>query len=256
MERQYNIYSLKHPITLEIRYIGVTVKNPKERLYQHKYAALKKNSPTHVAKWLRKLYSEGLSPVVNLIEICGKENWEEREKYWIAQFSNLTNINEGGSGVVVDRDIDGKQRTINAHKKPVVLLTKSFEFIKEFDSGTECANYLNVTTTSVSNMISKRSFTVTGYVVLSKEEYDLGNYNKVYKGSHKTTYQYNLDGELIAEFQSIAKAWHSVKPSKYESGIHMAIRYKHSCGDFFWSIEKVTDFSVYRKVKKIKRNKI
>ena len=84
------IYSLKHPITNEVRYIGKTI-NVKRRYKQHLYD--KRNS--HKANWVRSLRNEGLKPIMEVIEIC-TDNWQEREIFWISQFNNLTNFSKGG----------------------------------------------------------------------------------------------------------------------------------------------------------------
>ena len=32
------------------------------------------------------------------MEKCNKKNWEEKEKYWISYYDNLTNHTDGGEG--------------------------------------------------------------------------------------------------------------------------------------------------------------
>lgn len=94
------IYCLKHPETNEIRYIGKTT-NLKRRLYQHIYFSDKKYSKTRSSKWINSLIKKDLKPIIEIIEICNENNWEEKEKYWIKYYSNivdLCNILEGGLG--------------------------------------------------------------------------------------------------------------------------------------------------------------
>jgi group I intron endonuclease len=85
------IYSLSHPITNEIRYIGKTV-NIKQRYKDHLYRFKKDRK----SQWIKSLLRENLKPIMQVIEECSPDNWEEREKYWITQFDNLTNLTEGG----------------------------------------------------------------------------------------------------------------------------------------------------------------
>lgn len=247
MTREYKIYSLSHPITKEIRYIGVTTGYLSQRFAQHKHNSLKKNLDTHVAKWFRFLNKENLLPVITLIETCTKENWEEREKYWIKQYSNLTNIREGGRGVVVDRDQSGKDRSVAAHKKAVVLLDKEYNFIKEFDSCDSCSKYLSISRTAICNALHGNNSVAKGHVVLYKKDYDQNDYIKEYRGLYKTVYQYTLDGLLLNTFNSIDEAFRLIKPSKYQSGVFGAIKREGRCGEYFWSIEKIIDFTSRQK---------
>lgn len=246
MDKKYKIYSLKHPLTREIRYIGVTSCTLEQRYSQHKHTALKRKQDTHVAKWFRKVYSEGLLPLIELIEVCSKDTWQDREKYWIGVYNNLTNIREGGTGVIVDRSMESIQRSINAHKKPVVLLNKKFSLHKRFDSSVECAKFLGTTDTAINNFLKGRSKSVLGYIVLYEKDYIANTYIKEYNGVSKDIFQYDLDGNLIEKHLSITEAFNKVSPCKYASGIHEAIKRKGRCGEYFWATEEIIDFSEYK----------
>jgi hypothetical protein len=87
------IYSLKNPITNEIRYVGKTI-NIKKRYSQH----LVDKRQTHKRCWIDSLLKENIKPVIDILEICYEYNWEEREIYWINQYDNLTNHKKGGNG--------------------------------------------------------------------------------------------------------------------------------------------------------------
>jgi group I intron endonuclease len=88
------IYSLSHPLTNEVRYIGKTI-NIKRRYKQHLYDNRVKS---HKGSWIQSLKSQGLKPIMEIIEECTDQNWEDREKYWIEKFDNLTNMKKGGNG--------------------------------------------------------------------------------------------------------------------------------------------------------------
>ena len=250
MVQEYKIYTLKHPLTDEVRYIGITISSLNQRLSQHKYAAFTKKADMHVSKWFRKLKKENLVPVISLLEIVKKDNWQEKEKYWIKQFNNLTNIREGGQGVIIDRSIESKQRSINAHKKVVLLLDKENNIIKEFESLKECSIFLNVGITSVCNAL-KGNGSTCGYIVKYKNDYNKSDQVK-YTGKYKNIYQYDINCNLINIYNSINDAFKTVKPCKYSSGIHEAIKNKGACGKYFWSTEKIENFEPY--IKKLKFN--
>jgi group I intron endonuclease len=93
------IYTLKHPITNEVRYVGKT-NNPTRRYYDHLYRKVK----TYKGNWVRSVLNEGLKPLFEVIEECNETNWEERERYWITQFDNLTNSTSGGEKTQIIND--------------------------------------------------------------------------------------------------------------------------------------------------------
>ena len=92
MNKIIYIYTLSHPITNEVRYVGKTI-NIKRRYKQHLYD--KRGS--HKASWVKSLKNDGLKPILTIIEECNNDNWAEREIFWISQFDNLTNLKAGGN---------------------------------------------------------------------------------------------------------------------------------------------------------------
>ena len=98
------IYTLTHPITKEIRYIGKTNYSLNDRLCKHMLT----KEVNHRGKWIRSLKNKGLKPVIELLEECNIEDWKWLERYWISQFKIwgfiLTNHTEGGeSGTISDK---------------------------------------------------------------------------------------------------------------------------------------------------------
>ena len=91
------IYTLEHPITGEIRYIGQT-KNPVSRLWRH----INELTATYKSNWIKSLLTENLKPIMKTIEEVSIDDWQDAEIYWIAQFKawgfRLTNSSEGGEG--------------------------------------------------------------------------------------------------------------------------------------------------------------
>ena len=91
---QISIYGLVDPETDEIRYVGKTKQPLNKRLSQHIASQPKHN--TYKFNWIAKLKKNNLKPLIILIETCDPENWVEREKYWINELDNLTNLTQGG----------------------------------------------------------------------------------------------------------------------------------------------------------------
>lgn len=93
---KFYVYVLKHPITQEIRYVGLT-NNPKRRFYAH-YSTKKK---THTSNWVFSLRKENLKPIMEIVfetfseEIC-KQKEIELIEFYSKNGAKLTNISCGG----------------------------------------------------------------------------------------------------------------------------------------------------------------
>lgn len=200
----YKIYCLKNKKTKQIRYIGVTTNTLSARKSQHKYVAVKNKNYTHVGKWIRKLYSENNDFIIELIEECNYSNWQEREKYWISFYDNLTNIKIGGAGVNLDKE--GRNRSIEAHKKKVVILNLDFKLIKRLDSINETCAYLGYVkkATAISNALNGRSKTCKGYILMFEQDYLEKNYHRedYFSKRFKPIYQYSKNKELIKTYRN------------------------------------------------------
>ena len=94
------IYTLSHPITSEIRYVGKSTRT-KRRQTEHQSKWFCEKRPNHKNNWCLKLIKEGLKPILTIIDET-EDNWQELEKYWIKYYKdkgfNLLNHTEGGEG--------------------------------------------------------------------------------------------------------------------------------------------------------------
>jgi hypothetical protein len=94
------IYTLEHPITNEIRYVGKTLNITKRRNF-HCNLNIQSKYKSHVSRWIISLYNQGLVPNMIIIDQI-KGDWRWLEQYWIEQFKiwgcNLTNHTIGGEG--------------------------------------------------------------------------------------------------------------------------------------------------------------
>lgn len=94
----YGLYDISDK-NKTIRYVGKTV-NLKKRLKEHKSLNYKPKN-IHKINWIKKVLRTGSQINYLIIEECSDVNWEEREIYWIGQYTltgKLTNIKPGGSG--------------------------------------------------------------------------------------------------------------------------------------------------------------
>ena len=109
------IYTLKHPDTNEIRYVGKTVQQLKYRLATH-ISRSKKYRYAYVNCWIYSLLQEGKKPIIELIEEVQDNQWEEKEIYWIQYYSTrtrLTNFQLGGGHSNVGKELKEE------HKKAI-----------------------------------------------------------------------------------------------------------------------------------------
>lgn len=89
------VYALHDP-SGAVRYIGITQKDPIERVKRHyrecRYGNTKRKT------WLRSLFLSGQEPLYSVLEQT--PDWDEAEKRWIAYFkasgADLVNGNAGG----------------------------------------------------------------------------------------------------------------------------------------------------------------
>lgn len=96
---KYSIYTLTDPITNEVRYIGLTFNDLKQRLRSH----CSEKSKSHKSNWIQLLKSKGLKPLIKAIEenISSYEETCEKEIYYINKYRSdghrLTNSASGGN---------------------------------------------------------------------------------------------------------------------------------------------------------------
>ena len=96
--RPVKIYVLKHPDTLEVRYVGKTVRSLSKRLGNHIANAKGNKHNKHLSNWIINILNKNKKPIIELLEECDYSVWQEREQYWISQFPNLINLTKGGDG--------------------------------------------------------------------------------------------------------------------------------------------------------------
>lgn len=160
------IYTLSHPITNEVRYVGKTI-NLKRRYKQHLYD----KRTTHKCNWVKSLKNEGLKPVLTVIEVC-YDNWQEREIYWISQFNNLTNFLDGGGTNYVKqtsnetkekiRQANLGKRLTDEHKFKISQNTNNKQKILIdnilYNSITEAANILQLSWFSINRRLKSENY--------------------------------------------------------------------------------------------------
>ncbi len=216
---KYFIYTLSDPRTNKIRYIGQT-NNPNNRLKRHlqKSYLEKYDKNTYKSNWIKSLLKENVFPVMEILDEGTKENINDLEIYWIAQFKTwgfkLTNLSEGGEFGV---DWTGRKHTAETKKKMSDNCTRKvavaeydlngnilghYETITEASEKTGCHTYLihNCCKNKKYYTVNERTFRYTG---------DVFDYyprdNRVMKTTKNVT-KYDLYGNFIETYVSIKEA--------------------------------------------------
>ena len=112
-----HIYTLAHPITGEIRYVGKTCRYEKRKT-EHLY----EGNRTRKSNWIKSLRNLGLKPVMEPLEIIensNDEDWQDVERFWIDNLRflgcNLTNLDSGGRRGKCQSE-ETRRKIGNAHK--------------------------------------------------------------------------------------------------------------------------------------------
>lgn len=98
--RTWTIYSLADPLTGQIRYVGITICSIKKRFGEH-ISRAKGQGRTHRDCWIKSLLAKGLLPIIAALEQGIGDQWQDRERHWIAELrktNDLVNLTDGGEG--------------------------------------------------------------------------------------------------------------------------------------------------------------
>ena len=168
--KEYKIYKLIDPYTEEIRYIGVTTRKLSERLSQHCCDG-KYKTGNHKVHWIKSILNKNERPIIELIEVCNEENWEDREIYWIGYYDNLTNTKKGGKGIV-HKTKEVWKRIADKKSKCIIQLDKNLNFIKEYKSIKVAGEELNILSTNIGNVLNGRAKTAGNFHFVYKDDYN------------------------------------------------------------------------------------
>ena len=96
------IYTLSHPITKKVVYVGKTINTLETRLYGHIGDSKRHNRK--ICKWISKLTSEGLIPLIEELDSSSEEDLARLEIFYIELFKtwgfDLKNHTDGGEGLI------------------------------------------------------------------------------------------------------------------------------------------------------------
>ena len=144
------IYVMKDPDTLEIRYVGKTVKeNIVTRLGEHIQEA-KRGRKNHRLNWIRSILDKGKIPIIEKIDECIWKESQGLETYYITYYKNLgydlVNETEGGEGNLgytpSKETVEKRKKSIRSKLPKVYQYDLKGNFIKEWNNAPEAAEKL------------------------------------------------------------------------------------------------------------------
>lgn len=204
------IYCLMHPINNEIRYVGITI-DLISRYKAHCYH--KKQLTNWKVNWVNSLREQKLKPKMCILEEINESNFknsqdwisfsDNRETFYIKELSNC-----GYKLVNHDKllSFNNSYTSEGQHKNTKKVYeydSETLNLIKEWDSLKQVINEKNVSYSALSCAISRKTKCVGNYWSLQKmNKYAL----KVNIDRGKKCYRYDLFGNFIDEFKSIAEA--------------------------------------------------
>lgn len=142
------IYTLSDPSTMEIRYVGQT-NDPKRRFNDHISSSINESSDsyeTYKARWIRKVISNNLLPIMNIIDTCDSiEESNRLERDYVDRFTTegvkLTNSHVND---VTEFSLQTREKISNAKKgkklEEIVGLEKSIELKAYYSEKTRLNN--------------------------------------------------------------------------------------------------------------------
>lgn len=166
----YKIYCLKS--NNEVFYVGCTTAELKVRLSQHIWDANNKSSKK--AKYIKELLDKKEDIKIELIEECNQDNWGQKENFWINSFSNLSNTDLGGSGIILNRSSSSISKSSKAKEIKICQLDLQGNYIRTFESVSKAATFLNVSRTVISNPLNGWSQSGADSLWLYEKDYISG----------------------------------------------------------------------------------
>jgi len=213
---KYFIYTLAHPITGEIRYIGKT-NNLKRRFNQHlsNHNLLKKSKKNN---WIISLLKSNLIPKIEILDETIENNVNDLEVFYISLFSSwgfkLLNMTEGGDGIswVGKKHTEEskiKSKMVSPNRKSVGQYDLQNNLIREYHSIREAEKELLISRNSISLVCKEKRKTAGGFIwkyidrinkyeIKELEKINLIKYDKPKKETnYKKIKVFNLKGELL-----------------------------------------------------------
>lgn len=164
---KYVIYALVDPWTKKVRYVGKSSSGLQRPRIHLTPGRLSKDN-TYKGRWIKKCIAAGSRPEILVLEkVNSPELLNDREKYWISKYSNLTNLTDGGDGLpagdvrfieIVKKRCESSKwkKSMLTRRRPIKALHRISGEIRYYLSSKHAAEDLCGSQGMVHNAASKR----------------------------------------------------------------------------------------------------
>lgn len=177
------IYTLSHPITNEIRYIGKTKQSLYNRYADHISIKNNRNKLNYHSKnWIKSLLKDNLKPKIELLDIVDEFNWEIEEIFYISYFRylgfNLINYQKGGkkgnTGLKWKLSDNTKKNKFeilkNSKINKHILYDLKGNVINKYDNIIIASELLNIQYAKLYQIIKYKNLIDKKFILLKEEE--------------------------------------------------------------------------------------
>lgn len=228
------IYTLEHPVTQEIRYVGKT-KNPKMRFHNH--CNKLHNEKSHKRNWINSLKEKNLKPIMKILDEVLETEWHYWEKFWIMQLKfwgfDLVNHTSGGDGLTLGNQTSFKKGNISwnngkGNLKKCTICDKEFQSSK----------------TAKKISCSKECASIIRSIATKKTQFSNGNI-PWHKGLNlklkpdKNVYQFNKEKTIMIKKWNTAKEAGTTLNISIQGIGQCARNVNKSCGNYYWNYKNI-----------------
>ena len=260
----YKGYILKHPITNEIRYVGITSKELEQRLRWHIGDTKDKiKKKWHKSCWMLKVYKEyQLWPVIELVDVFDNlESAKQFEINYISKYKkkyNLTNDTPGGDYVAY-----------KTHSRETILKKSSTRKITQYNIFGELISIYDITEDAVRALGLSSGSKITmccqhkrqhahGYIWRYYNE-ELGDISNIDPNSLCFNYllQQDMNNNIIHIWDSYTAASKSIGDHSNGGNIAACISGKQkTCKGFIWKLKYKLERSSINSSNSVNNNRI
>lgn len=227
------IYSLRDPVTDEIRYIGQTRQTLEKRLFDHTTLSALKKQTNYKNNWIKSLRKQGFLPIIEVLDEVEEKNASFWENFYIDLFFTwgfkLTNL----SRTEYYLRVTNEKRKSPCTKKVYVYDGTSFKFSKEYDCVVEASKQLNISSNRICSNITKKQKTSKKYYFSYKK---VDSFLEILNRNLKVIYCFNKQGVLIKEYKNIFLLLQDLKLIK--NRVYVGIRRKTAVKQYYFSYKK------------------
>ena len=186
------IYTLKDPITNEVRYIGKTKRKLVDRMYSHTSNYKLEKEKSYKNSWIKSLKNKNLKPIIEELDLVEENNWEFWEQFYINLFKSwgfkLTNMTKGGEGSSGGKGCLGYKHTEEAKKR--ISIANSKPKSKEWIQNAAKGKYKPISQYDLQNNYIRDWESTTTAAIALGDINKKKNISSCLKGKKKSAYGY------------------------------------------------------------------